>query len=247
MENGAVTLRNATIALNNAPDGSGGGIFGNVTLNNSVVAGDLGSIPDCAGTLTTQGYNLLGNDIGCSGMTHDLNGDQVGTAGVAIDPLLGPLQDNGGWVATHALFPGSPALDAGNPAAPAGTGVVCMLADQRNVTRPGGMRCDIGAYEEAVSFTVTSKVDLYEALPGDGVCDVKFLGGSAGCTLRSAIQEANLKPGTDIILVPAGVYTLTFTGAKEDDAQGRFGHRDLCGDPRRRQREHTSRHQIRVG
>ena len=37
-------------------------------------------------------------------------GDQINT-----DPLLGPLQDNGGPTFTHALLPGSPAIDAGDP------------------------------------------------------------------------------------------------------------------------------------
>src|SRR5438874_10331155 len=31
------------------------------------------------------------------------------------DPLLGPLQDNGGPTLTHALLPGSPAINAGDP------------------------------------------------------------------------------------------------------------------------------------
>jgi len=37
-------------------------------------------------------------------------GDQINT-----DPMLGPLQDNGGPTFTHALLPGSPAIDAGDP------------------------------------------------------------------------------------------------------------------------------------
>jgi len=38
-------------------------------------------------------------------------GDQTNT-----DPVLGPLQDNGGPTLTHALLPGSPAVNAGDPA-----------------------------------------------------------------------------------------------------------------------------------
>src|ERR1043166_1545649 len=37
-------------------------------------------------------------------------GDQINT-----DPLLGPLQNNGGPTQTHGLLPGSPAIDAGDP------------------------------------------------------------------------------------------------------------------------------------
>src|SRR5213083_3802448 len=54
-----------------------------------------------------RGYNLSSDDGGGY-----LNGpgDQINT-----DPLLGPLQDNGGSTFTHALLRGSPAIDAGDP------------------------------------------------------------------------------------------------------------------------------------
>jgi hypothetical protein len=54
--------------------------------------------------------------------------------------VLGPLQDNGGPTWTHALLPGSPALDVGDPAQ-------CPATDQRGVPRPQGAGCDIGAFE----------------------------------------------------------------------------------------------------
>ncbi|HSH04870.1 MAG TPA: choice-of-anchor Q domain-containing protein, partial [Anaerolineae bacterium] len=57
------------------------------------------------------------------------------------DPLLGPLQDNGGPTHTYALLPNSLALEHGNCAN--GT----IIADQRGVSRPQGTHCDIGAYE----------------------------------------------------------------------------------------------------
>ncbi|MDX1523797.1 MAG: choice-of-anchor Q domain-containing protein, partial [Anaerolineae bacterium] len=67
-----------------------------------------------------------------------------------VDPLLGPLQNNGGNTDTHALKVGSPAIDAGSgPISP----FPCADADQRGVTprvdQPGvGTQiCDIGAYE----------------------------------------------------------------------------------------------------
>jgi len=62
------------------------------------------------------------------------------------DPLLGPLQNNGGLTLTHALLPGSPAIDTGSP-------TVCPLFDQRGYNRPldgngdGIPICDIGPYE----------------------------------------------------------------------------------------------------
>src|SRR5262245_57882096 len=41
--------------------------------------------------------------------------DQIGTSAMPIDPLLSPLQDNGGPTFTHALLTGSPAIDAADP------------------------------------------------------------------------------------------------------------------------------------
>ena len=57
----------------------------------------------------------------------------------------------------------------------------------------------------ASTFTVTSTADVADAAPGDGVCDT----GGGVCTLRAAIQEANVYPGADTIKIPAGFYQLT--------------------------------------
>ena len=217
VQSGVVTLINATVTRNRAEDGEGGGIFGAATAANTIIAGNLGAKPDCAGALTSQGYNLIGSGAGCSGPVHGLLGDQVGPAAAPIDPGLGPLQDNGAFLLTHALLPGSPALNNGNPAAANGVGSACRVTDQRGLARPGGVRCEIGAYEEVSHFTVDSHLDLGELTPGDGVCLTVLLNQTVGCTLRAAIQEANLMPGLQIIDLPAGVYTLQRMGANEDD------------------------------
>jgi hypothetical protein len=60
--------------------------------------------------------------------------------GPGLTPMLGPLGNNGGPTDTHALLPGSPALNSGESA-------TCTLNDQRTVPRPQGATCDIGAYE----------------------------------------------------------------------------------------------------
>ena len=64
-------------------------------------------------------------------------------AGVLItaNPMLAPLQNNGGFTKTMALGAGSPAIDAGEGSSN------CAPKDQRGVIRPQGVRCDMGAYE----------------------------------------------------------------------------------------------------
>ena len=95
-------------------DHDGGGVFnatgGVVNATNSIIAGNAAgnSSPDVSGAFTSLGHNLIGDSGDAVGFTHGLNGDQVGNYGSEIDPLLGPLNDNGGRTLTHALLPGSP-------------------------------------------------------------------------------------------------------------------------------------------
>src|SRR6516165_2400058 len=102
---------------------------------NTILAGNMASTaPDLAGNLTSSGYNLIGNTDGAGGFdpTDLLN----------VDPLLGPLQNNGGPTQTMALQCGSPAIDAGdNTDAPDW--------DQRGEGFPRIVNgiIDIGAYE----------------------------------------------------------------------------------------------------
>src|SRR4029077_7446669 len=92
-------------------------------------------------------YNLIGDGTGMTGLSHGVNGNLVGSAATPIDPLLGPLQDNGGPTKTHALLAGSPALNAGDPAQ-------LGVADQRGVVRAGGV--NIGAYQASASTLILS-------------------------------------------------------------------------------------------
>jgi len=52
---------------------------------------------------------------------------RIGTAGTPIDPHFGALADNGGPTMTHQLLTGSPAIEAGDPAAVAGVGNLPVL------------------------------------------------------------------------------------------------------------------------
>jgi hypothetical protein len=121
-----VTVKYSTITGNHAEE-IGGGVFAysniaNVnTISSSIIAGNTtGSVnPDLrfsAGTLAIN-YSLIGDKAGTSlteAQTPDANGNLIGNSagGGIIDPLLAPLADNGGPTETHALLPGSLAIDA---------------------------------------------------------------------------------------------------------------------------------------
>jgi CSLREA domain-containing protein len=119
----SATLTNVTVTGN-----TWGGLWGFVgmTVRNSIIAGNAGS--QCSG-VTSLGHNVSSDDS-CN-LTG--SGDMPST-----DPMLGSLADSGGPTQTHALLPGSPAIDAGDP-------TVCPPADQRGYVRRGP--CDIGAFE----------------------------------------------------------------------------------------------------
>jgi len=168
---GLLTLSNSTISGNSSA-GAGGiynGAGGSVTVANTIVAANSGppDRSDCLGALTSRGYNLLGNNGGCAGLIDGVNGDRVGTPGSPLDPRLGPLQDNGGPTATHALLPGSPALDAGDPSGCRDSNGAPLATDQRGQPRPDAAsgRCDIGAYEAepAAATTATAAASVTPA------------------------------------------------------------------------------------
>jgi large repetitive protein len=162
-QGGTTTLNHSTITGNRLTGGTGlgGGVRINgpttVILNHSIVAGNTaaGGGPDIAraGTVTSQGYNLLGNNDTVTGQfpagQPNANHDVVGTSAAPVDPLLGPLQDNGGTTKTHEPQMGSPAIDAGNPAF-----VAPPATDQRGEARVQGLRIDIGALETAPLLSI---------------------------------------------------------------------------------------------
>jgi hypothetical protein len=142
---GTLTVTACTIARNTAR--SGGGVTNDGLLNarNTVIAKNTatGAADDVEGTLESDGYNLIGTTMGAT-ITGDTTGNQVN-----VDPMLGPLQDNGGSTFTLALLPGSPAIDRGESSG--------LGADQRGLPRPvddpgtlnatGSDGSDIGAFE----------------------------------------------------------------------------------------------------
>ncbi len=147
LNGGTLTLTNATITENSAA-GAGGGIFaGTPKANNTIIANNSApNAPDVRATLNSQGYNLIGNT---SGMT--VTGDETGNI-YNVNPLLGPLQDNGGSTFTHALLPGSPAIDAGNST---------LTTDQRGFMRP----VDIPSYPNAANGSDIGAFEYQGATP----------------------------------------------------------------------------------
>ena len=109
-----VDLTNDTLSDNSAD--SGGSLFNSafggtasVDIANTILDAASGGniVNSLGGTVTSLGYNVS-NDGGSGYLNGP--GDQINT-----DPVLGALQDNGGPTFTHALLPGSPAIDTGDP------------------------------------------------------------------------------------------------------------------------------------
>ena len=135
---GTTMLTNDTIAAN----GGGGEAqldIGNTngaaaTAESTIVANALDGGNNCSGTApTSNGFNLDSANTCTFGMPTDLTN---------TDPLLGPLQSNGGPTDTMALLAGSPAINKGaNPLA--------LAYDQRGpgFARVVGLAADIGAFE----------------------------------------------------------------------------------------------------
>ena len=140
---GAIVNGSGNLAMNNGTvsGNSAGGIVngGTATLQNSIVANNSGS--NCGGTITSHGYNLSSDGTCNFNHAGDLDNH---------DPMLGPLQNNGGPTQTMALLPGSPAIDAGNPSGCTDGQGHLLTTDQRGQPRPDKedkIGCDMGAFE----------------------------------------------------------------------------------------------------
>jgi hypothetical protein len=141
---GSMQVVFSTIAHNAARRGTnhigeplGAGIFtttNTLTLGNSILAWnttDPTSSANSSGAVIDAGNNLSSDATPALISAGSVNN---------VDPLLGPLANNGGPTFTFPLLPGSPAIDTANPSGAPAT-------DQRGVSRPQGPAPDIGAHE----------------------------------------------------------------------------------------------------
>ncbi|MEI6653274.1 MAG: choice-of-anchor D domain-containing protein [Verrucomicrobiota bacterium] len=168
---GGSTLTQTTVTGNAGTSGGGGMSFisGTATLRNSLIAQNTApSGPDIqrvSGTLSSVGANLIGDN---STVTAEFPaGPLHGTAAAPVNPLLGPLADNGGPTLTRAFQGNSPAVDAG-----VDTGST-PVTDQRGYSRVLGNGMDLGAVESgAVNFSAGGLALLARvpaAISGSGV------------------------------------------------------------------------------
>ncbi len=168
---GSFIISQSTITGNRTTS-VGGGIFSNsprITIQNSIIAGntDNGTAPDIrkSDASPTITHSLIGDNsfvflAPTVGSSPDANGNFVGGAGAsAINAQLGPLQNNGGPTWTHALFPGSWAINAGSNTLAVDVtqaGNPALATDQRGAGFPRnyGSSVDMGAVE-LLSVTAT--------------------------------------------------------------------------------------------
>ncbi|MGO8902250.1 MAG: beta strand repeat-containing protein [Isosphaeraceae bacterium] len=206
----------------------GGGIFNvnTATVNNTIIAGSTAGDLISFGSLS--GTNNLVQDGTGTGLVNTITGD----------PLLGPLQNNGGPTQTMALLPGSPAIDAGNNAAASG-----LTTDQRGTGFPRvlNMTVDIGAFESSPIALQPAFAGLNSATTTYGTPTVTFTGTLAADTtpatgnltvtisgngITALSQSASLDPNGNFSATfntaalpanPSSPYTVTYDYAAQDN------------------------------
>jgi hypothetical protein len=156
-------------------------------MQNTIVSAgvaDPGS-ENCAAPAVSLGHNLD---------SHDQCGFHAAGDLINKDPVLGPLQNNGGPLQTMALQPGSPAIDAG-------AANVCPAVDARGVLRPAGAACDMGAFELATPAATTGQASMIA--PGSAVVsgvgsDPDLAGASAVFQYGTTTAYSESTPGQPV-------------------------------------------------
>jgi len=224
LANGGASINNSTVADNQAigsvtnlgtGPGFGGGIsiaaiLGDLPMYDTILADNSASTAaaDLDGNVASLGHNLIGNSVEGSGF--------VASDLLNVNPLLGPLQNNGGPTQTMALLPDSPAIAAGDTSG-------APLYDQRG---PGFPRIvndfiDIGAFEvqttTSTAPTVTSVISTQG--PTSGGTSVTITGSNLGTMATATVDFGTGHPGTIVsdsgsqivAMSPSGTGTVNVT------------------------------------
>jgi predicted outer membrane repeat protein len=212
---GTATLTNVTITDNSGPGGTGGlasgpearaileplaailaisGVVipqpGPTVVRRSIIANNTPG-GQCSGPITSEGGNLEFAGHTCS-FKPEL-GDLVN-----VEPLLAPLNANGGFVPTQALLPGSPAIDAIKSGCPP------PAIDARGVPRRQGKGCDIGAYERS-GTKLSARLGAVSMAPGRIVVALQA---SKALTARLTLGRAGRPIATRRLAVQPGFNAL---------------------------------------
>ena len=249
---GNVMLINSTI-VNNSSKGNGGGLDFSafdgketLTIANTIIAGNTdttdGSHPDLFIAATNGGdmiyFSLIGDNKGTTLVEAPVGKPLIvnligGATNGVINPMIGPLANNGGPTFTHKLLPGSRAINAGSNFFAMG-----LTTDQRGVGFPriDGIIVDIGAFEAdstppaapvIVSITNDTGTSATDRITNDNT--LVFSGtAEAGSTLRitqvgageigtaTADAMGNFAFDYTAATLPDGV--LTFTAVAQDSS-----------------------------
>jgi hypothetical protein len=141
----------------------------------------------CVGSVLSHGYNVLGPGFGCA-----IEGDTTGNQ-TEVDPQLLPLADNGGPTITHALHPGSVAVDRVPSGRCLDASGETLTTDQRGEPRPSDAACDAGAYE--VHLVACTEQGIRDAIVEGG--GPHFFDCNGPTTV---VTEAEIEIDTDVVL-----------------------------------------------
>ncbi|MBA4373853.1 MAG: hypothetical protein C0402_13460 [Thermodesulfovibrio sp.] len=233
--NSNVSISNVTFSGNSAAT-NGGAIANynstpavmNVTFSGNSAATNGGAMYNSASSPVVKNSILWGNTAPAGAQIRTVSGTPSFTYSVVqggcptgstcssvfdADPLLVTLGSYGGFTQTIPLLPGSAAIDAGDDA-------FCPAADQRDIARPQGAQCDIGAFESrgftlnktggdsqiAVINTVFSSPLLLAVTSafGEPVNGGKVI-------FNSPAAGAGLNPMTNIVMISGGAASLSTT------------------------------------
>ena len=163
---GLLKIADSTVASNTVTGAGadGGGIY-NLAANNQLALLDTIVFNPNSGAATKNDVlnpiDQAQGDLFGSNVTIATGGDLGGNK-FNVNPLLGPLHNNGGPTATMALLPGSPAIGAGASTSKI-SGLSVQATDQRGDPRPAN-GIDIGAFQVQTAQAVATTTVLASSL-----------------------------------------------------------------------------------